>query len=125
MQERLKALGVSISRREILYLFDAYCTLLKAASEAKADQQWLAQVQENGGIIVSIDGIQPDRGNETIYLVRDALTGRILVADNVQSSPDGGHESLAHSCDDTRGESVGDHYRCARERIARGRTALA
>ena len=86
VQERLKALGVSISRREILYLFDAYCTLLKAASEAKADSHWLAQVQENGGIIVSMDGIQPDRGNETIYLVRDVLTGRILVAENVQSS---------------------------------------
>jgi hypothetical protein len=86
VQEYLRTLGVSISRREILYLFDAYCTLLKAASEAKADRHWLAQVQENGGIIVSIDGIQPDRGNETIYLVRDAFTGRVLVAENVQSS---------------------------------------
>jgi hypothetical protein len=37
-------------------------------------------------MIVSIDGIQPDRGNETIYLVRDALTGRVLVAENVPSS---------------------------------------
>jgi hypothetical protein len=86
VQERLRALGVSISRREILYLFDAYCTLLKATSEAKADHHWLTQVRANGGIIVSIDGIQPDRGNETIYLVRDALTGRVLVAENVQSS---------------------------------------
>jgi hypothetical protein len=86
VQERLRALGVSISRREILYLFDAYCTLLRAASKAKADQQWLVQVQQNGGIIISIDGIQPDRGNETIYLVRDALTGRVLAAENVTSS---------------------------------------
>lgn len=86
VQDRLRALGVSISRREILYLFDAYCTLLKASSEAKADQSWLAQVEANGGIIVSVDGIQPDRGNETIYLVRDALTGRMLVAENVLSS---------------------------------------
>ena len=86
VQERLRALGVAISRREILYLFDAYCTLLKATSEAKADQSWLTQVEANGGIIVSVDGIQPDRGNETIYLVRDALTGRMLVAENVLSS---------------------------------------
>src|SRR5215467_1137179 len=35
VQERLTPLGVSISRREILYLFDAYCTLLRAASSAK------------------------------------------------------------------------------------------
>ncbi|HEY6406703.1 MAG TPA: hypothetical protein VIY29_04455 [Ktedonobacteraceae bacterium] len=84
--ERLAPLGVKISRREILYLFEAYCTLLRAASSVKDDQQWLAQVEKNGGIIVAVDGIQPDKGNETIYLVRDALTGRVLAAENVTSS---------------------------------------
>jgi hypothetical protein len=86
VQERLAALGVKISRREILYLFEAYCTLLRATSLAKEDKQWLAQVSKNKGIIVSVDGIQPDKGNETIYLVRDALTGRVLAAENVTSS---------------------------------------
>lgn len=77
---------MSISRREILYLFEAYCTLLRASSEAKDDQQWLAQVEQNGGLIVSVDGIQPEKGNETVYIVRDALTGRVLAAENVTSS---------------------------------------
>lgn len=71
--ERLTPLGVSISRREVLYLFDAYCTLLRAGTDVKEDRQWLQQVKANGGIILSMDGIQPDRGNETIYLVCDAL----------------------------------------------------
>jgi hypothetical protein len=84
--ERLAPLGVTISRREILYLFEAYCTLLRASSEAKDDQAWLAQVKKNGGIIVSVDGIQPEKGNETVYLVRDALTGRVLAAEQVTSS---------------------------------------
>ncbi len=84
--ERLAPLGVRISRREILYLFEAYCTLLRASSEAKDDLEWLAQVERNGGIIVSVDGIQPEKGNETVYLVRDALTGRVLAAENVTSS---------------------------------------
>jgi len=84
--ERLEPLGVTISRREILYLFEAYCTLLRASSEAKEDQPWLAQVKKNGGIIVSVDGIQPEKGNETVYLVRDACTGRVLSAENVTSS---------------------------------------
>jgi transposase len=83
---RLAPVEVRISRREILYLFEAYSTLLRASSEVKADQPWLAQVEQNGGIIVSIDGIQPDKGNETIYLVRDALTGRVLTAEQVTSS---------------------------------------
>jgi hypothetical protein len=83
---RLEPLGVKIARREILYLFEAYCTLMRASSEAKDDQEWLAQVEKNGGIIVSVDGIQPEKGNETVYLVRDALTGRVLCAENVTSS---------------------------------------
>jgi len=84
--KRLAPLGVKIARREILYLFEAYCTLLRASSEAKDDVEWLAQVEKNGGIIVSVDGIQPEKGNETVYLVRDALTGRVLAAENVTSS---------------------------------------
>src|SRR5438094_1762795 len=83
---RLEPLGVKIARREILYLFEAYCTLLRASSEAKDDVEWLAQVETNGGITVSVDGIQPEKGNETVYLVRDALTGRVLAAENVTSS---------------------------------------
>ena len=84
--KRLEPLGVKIARREILYLFEAYCTLMRASSEAKDDQQWLAQVEKHGGIIVSVDGIQPEKGNETVYLVRDALSGRVLAAENVTSS---------------------------------------
>src|SRR5215469_11407608 len=84
--KRLEPLGVKIARREILYLFEAYCTLLRAASEAKDDVEWLGQVEKNGGIIVAVDGIQPEKGNETVYLVRDALTGRVLAAENVTSS---------------------------------------
>jgi hypothetical protein len=67
-------------------LFDAFCALLRASSESKEDKEWLSQVEKNKGIIVSIDGIKPDNGNETIYLVRDALTGRMLNAENVTGS---------------------------------------
>src|SRR6266480_2403351 len=84
--KRLKPLEVKIARREVLYLFEAYCTLLRAASSAKDDGEWLEQVEKNGGIIVSVDGIQPEKGNETVYVVRDALTGRVLSAENVTSS---------------------------------------
>jgi len=86
MVKRLASLGVSISRREVLYLFEAFSTVLRAASDAKQDQAWREQVEKNQGMIVSIDGIQPDQGNETVYIVRDALTGRVLAAENVSSS---------------------------------------
>jgi hypothetical protein len=83
---RLAPFELTISRREILYLFEAYCTLVRASQEIAADSAWQEQVRANGGIILSIDGIQPDKGNETVYLVRDLLTGRVLAAENVRSS---------------------------------------
>jgi len=83
---RLAPLGASVSRREVMYLFEAFNLVLRAASDAAQDKEWKSEVEKNGGIIVSIDGIQPDVGNETVYLVRDALTGRLLNAENVTES---------------------------------------
>ncbi len=86
LSERLAPFALTISRRQVLYLFDAYCSLLRAAGSVAEDAQWQAQAKQQGGIILSIDGIQPDKGNETVYLVRDVLSGRVLSADNVTSS---------------------------------------
>ncbi len=86
IQARLAPFGLTMSRRETLYLFEAYCTLVRAAQDCVADTAWHDQVRTNGGLIISIDGIQPDKGNETVYLVRDVLTGRLLVAENVRVS---------------------------------------
>lgn len=40
----------------------------------------------SSSIILALDGIQPDKGNEPMYLLRDVLTGRILHADHVTES---------------------------------------
>src|SRR6266536_1343019 len=86
IQARLAPFTLTISRRETLYLFEAYCTLVRAAEEIASDSAWQDQVHANGGLILSIDGIQPDKGNETVYLVRDVLTGRLLAAANLRVS---------------------------------------
>src|SRR5207247_10436100 len=59
LRERLAPLGVSISRREVMCLFDAFCAVLRAASEAREDKEWMREGAKNAGIIVSIDGIKP------------------------------------------------------------------
>lgn len=46
---RIAPLGVSISRREVLYLFKAFCTLLRVASEMKEDKEWFAKPREEWG----------------------------------------------------------------------------
>jgi Transposase, Mutator family len=89
VNERLKNYQISMSRRNVMYLFEAYSALLKAAAQNTSDpvfQDWLGQVRLDGGFILSIDGIQPDKGNETIYLVREVSTGRLLSAQNVTTS---------------------------------------
>lgn len=89
VNERLKGYQISMSRRNVMYLFEAYSALLKSAAQNKSDpafQDWLGQVRLDGGLIISIDGIQPDKGNETIYLVREVSTGRLLHAQNVTTS---------------------------------------
>lgn len=86
LSERLAPLSQTISRREILFLFEAYTALLRAGTEVETDGVWREQVRENGGMLLSLDGIQPDKGNETIYLVREVLTGRLLTAENITES---------------------------------------
>jgi hypothetical protein len=86
LSQQLAPLEQTISRREILFLFEAYTALLRAGTEVTYDEAWKEQVRKNKGIVLSIDGIQPDKGNETIYLLRDVLTGRILHAENVTES---------------------------------------
>jgi hypothetical protein len=86
LSQQLAPLQQTISRREILFLFEAYSAVLRAGTEVAHDEAWKEQVRTNKGIVLSIDGIQPDKGNETIYLLRDVLTGRILHAENVTES---------------------------------------
>jgi len=86
LTQRLALIGQTICRREMLFLFEAYTALLRAGTEVSQDAAWKEEVQENKGLLLSVDGIQPDNGNETIYLVRDVLTGRILTAENVTDS---------------------------------------
>jgi hypothetical protein len=86
VQERLARFHMTISRREVLYLFEAYCSLLRVAQEWSADPPWRAEVEANGGLLLALDGIQPDKGHETIYLLRDLLSGHLLGAQNLLSS---------------------------------------
>jgi hypothetical protein len=112
---RLEPLGVKIARREVLYLFEAYCTLLRASSEAKDDVEWLAQVEKHGGIIVSVDGIQPEKGNETVYVVRDARQQAGAGRRERDVVGDGGDEGAARPGAGVESEGVGDDQRCSRK----------
>jgi hypothetical protein len=109
--KRLAPLGVKISRREVLYLFEAYSTLLRVSSEAKDDVEWLAQVEKNGGIIVSVDGIQPEKGNETVAPFARCAHRSGAGCRERDLIGDGRDEDLACPSGRLRGERARDDHR--------------
>jgi hypothetical protein len=76
--------GVSISLKEIQLLSEVFLALVETV--VKDDPQVVEQLRAQGGIVLAADGIQPEKGNETLWLFRDVLSGRILVARNLLSS---------------------------------------
>ena len=74
---------ISISEREIQYLIETYMLLVTGV---KQDKNYLDKVINKEGLILSIDGIQPDKGNEVLYILRDVLSGEVLGAENLLSS---------------------------------------
>ncbi len=46
----------------------------------------MQQIWANGGIILAIDGVQPEKGNETLWILKDNQTGETLLAKNLASA---------------------------------------
>lgn len=76
--------GVSISLKEVQLLSEVFLALVETV--IKNDPQVVQQLRAQGGIVLAADGIQPEKGNETLWLFRDVLSGRVLVARNLLSS---------------------------------------
>lgn len=82
IHQSLRDRGVSISEREVQNLYEEYLILLRcSASEKIAERR--PQMVENGGVVISLDGVQPEKGNETLWVVREVLTGTTLNAANL------------------------------------------
>jgi hypothetical protein len=86
---------VQISERHVQNLLEVYLALLRASHQQLADR--LAGVmEEHGGIIVSLDGLQPEQGNEQLWVVREVLSGTVLGATNLQQATAPHLASLLH-----------------------------
>lgn len=84
--EILASEGVVISERHVQKLYERYTLLLRASSDEYARSEFQKITEEYGGIILSMDGVQPEKGNETLYVIREVLSGTIVAAKNVKSS---------------------------------------
>jgi hypothetical protein len=76
--------GVPICERSVSNLLDRYDELLALSC---ADPQRLrAAVEPHGRAILAIDGLQPDVGHEVLRVVREVLSGEVLLAKSLLSS---------------------------------------
>ncbi|NPV81601.1 MAG: transposase [Firmicutes bacterium] len=85
--------GIDVSEREIQYLYEAYMRLLKYTNPQKI-AGLAPEIEKNGGMLISIDGVQSERGNETLWVVREALTNCALCAEVLMSSDAGSIKRL-------------------------------
>jgi len=68
---------------KVQYLIETYMLLVTGI---KQDKCYLDEVISPEGVILSIDGIQPEKGNEILYILRDVLSGAVLHSENLVSS---------------------------------------
>src|SRR4051795_11200475 len=76
--------GVPLCLRTVSNLLDRYDELLALSL---ANTQRLRQVTASAGrVILAIDGLQPDVGHEVLWVLRDCLSGEVLLAQSLLSS---------------------------------------
>ena len=75
---------LQISRSEINLLCQAYLALTTA--NRQQDTSYLCKIRANGGIVLALDGVQPEKGNETLWILKDHQTQETLLARNLQSA---------------------------------------
>ena len=79
--------GVPLCLRTVSNLLDRYDELLALSL---SDIERLRRVTEAAGrVILAIDGLQPDVGHEVLWVLRDCLSGEILLARSLLSSTQG------------------------------------
>ncbi|MHB8395874.1 MAG: transposase [Thermoplasmataceae archaeon] len=84
----LMARGIEICEREVYELVHVFEELI-AIRPVEFDPDFYDAVMENGGIVLAIDGVQPESGNSTLYVLQDALTSKVLYAEYLDNSSSG------------------------------------
>jgi hypothetical protein len=84
IHQELTRRGVVVAQRTVSNLLDRYDELLALSI---ADLERLRpKLQEQGRLILGIDGLQPDVGHEVLWVIRDCLSGEVLLARSLLSS---------------------------------------
>ncbi len=76
--------GVSIAERTVTHLLQRYEELvaLHLTDLARLRERF----KEQGQVILALDGLQPDVGHEVLWVVRDCLSGEVILARRLLSA---------------------------------------
>jgi hypothetical protein len=77
-------LGLAVSDRQVPNLIADFLALLRAAQPAKVRQQ----LQGLPHLIIGVDGMQPEKGNACLYIVRELQLDLTLLAEHLDDSSD-------------------------------------
>ena len=80
----LTARGVTMAERSVTNLLDRYDELL--ATKLMDRQPLQTRLAEQGRVILALDGLQPDVGHEVLWVIRDGLSGIVVLARSLLSS---------------------------------------
>ncbi|SFF31346.1 hypothetical protein SAMN04487969_12513 [Paenibacillus algorifonticola] len=83
--EALNEQGIPTSERHAQNLYERYQILLSASLDDHVNKVLAETTEQNGGVILSMDGVQPEKGNETLYVLREVFSGTVLAAQNMKS----------------------------------------
>ncbi|MBA7506447.1 hypothetical protein ES706_05138 [subsurface metagenome] len=74
---------VSISRGAVRSI----CEFFEMAGKQYINKKVLKEVKSNNRIVLSLDGAQPIKGEPSLWVFSDRLTGNVLLARNLESAP--------------------------------------
>lgn len=83
IHQALRRRGLEIAERTVTNLLDRYDELLAVTLTDNARLQGL--LADQGRVILAIDGLQPDVGHEVLWVLRDCLSGEVLLAKSLLS----------------------------------------
>ena len=84
LHQELIARGLVIAERTVGHLIERYEELL--ALHLTDAQRLRDRLTEAGGVVLALDGLQPDVGHEVLWVVRDCLSGEPLLARSLLSA---------------------------------------
>src|SRR5215216_4505458 len=78
IHRQLSGRGVDVSERTVTNLLDRYEELVTLRLSENSGLR--EKLGEQGRAVVAIDGLQPDVGHEVLWVVRECLSGEVLLA---------------------------------------------